>query len=313
MYIQTVRKKIKPDSPGIIDAHVHVWIKPEKSITKYLNNKNILLSDNYPLIKKNLINFKQNGGNLLVDCTPYNCGRDGNKLSRLSEQTGVDIVCVTGFHKKEYYFSDDKIWNFNTEQAAAFFLEETIFGLKECRNSERKVLPGLIKIPFTGTVEGQYKTLTDAAIIASLKTGLPILVHTEAGRNAEWFADYLEQKGIKPEKVAFNHMDKRADFELHKKLAARGYFLEYDTFLREKYNPEKNTYPLLDQMISCGLGNSIMIGSDIFNNDLWSKMQLYNGYGGFFKKIQSAILDRSNSEECTLNLTGGNAGRFLSN
>ena len=116
-------------------------------------------------------------------------------------------------------------------------MKEITEGLIETLNMDRKIKPGLIKIPFLGTLDGAYKVLTDAAIFAAGQTGIPLLVHTEQGLNVEWFCDYLEEKKIMPQKVVLSHMDKRPDVKLHEKLAAKGYYLEYDTFLREKYNP----------------------------------------------------------------------------
>ena len=81
--------------------------------------------------------------------------------------------------------------------------------------------------------------MTNAAIRAAIETGVPVIVHTEKGLNVEWFSDYLEEMGIRPQKVVLCHIDKRNDIELHEKLASRGFYLEYDTFLREKYQSGK--------------------------------------------------------------------------
>lgn len=300
MAIQTVRSLIHREIESMIDAHVHAWIETNQKT-----------ENNFQFIKESLIDFKSNGGYLVVDCSPFGCGRDGNKLLELSEQTGIEIVCVTGFHKKDYYL-DSGIWNFNLEKARIFFMEEINYGLKESQGLNRKIKAGVIKIPFTGYLEGEYKTLTDAAISASLKTNAPILVHTEQGLNIEVFTDYLEVKGILPGMVALNHIDKRPDIKLHMRLAEKGYFLEYDTFLREKYNPDKNTYDLIKKMIESGYGNSIMVGSDISNYDMWKKIKENDGYGRFFKSIGEKISEMCSGSDSIKKLMGSNAKSFLS-
>ena len=308
MAIQTVNNIIQANNLGMVDAHVHVWAK----IKKYITEKIIPEVDDFQLIKKNLLDFKKSGGDLVVDCTPYGCGRDGNKLYRLSTETGVEIVCVTGFHRREYYFSNPGIWDLNLEEATSFFRQEITEGLKETLNMRRRIKPGLIKIPFLGSLDGAYKILTDAAIFAATQTGTPLLIHTEHGLNVEWFSDYLEEKGVKPQRVVLSHMDKRPDIKLHEKLAAKGYYLEYDTFLREKYNPEKYTYKLIDSMVKSGVGNSIMVGSDIFNNNMWEDIKTGLGYGGFFTKLKSRILAGNDFSNNSLGIMGRNAARFLS-
>ena len=308
MAIQTVNNIIRANDLGMVDAHVHVWAK----IKKHVTGKIIPEADDFQLIKKNLLDFKKSGGDLVVDCTPYGCGRDGNKLYGLSIETGVEIVCVTGFHRREYYFSNPGIWDLNLEEATSFFRQEITEGLKETLNMGRRIKPGLIKIPFLGSLDGAYKILTDAAIFAATQTGIPLLIHTEQGLNVEWFSDYLEEKGIKPQKVVLSHMDKRPDIKLHEKLAAKGYYLEYDTFLREKYNPEKYTYKLIDSMIKSGVGNSIMVGSDIFNNNMWENIKNGIGYGCFFTKLKSRISAGNGFSNNSLDIMGRNAARFLS-
>ena len=193
-----------------------------------------------------------------------------------------------------------------------FFQEEISEGLKESLNMDRRIKPGLIKIPFLGSLDGAYKVLTDAAIFAAAQTEIPLLIHTEQGLNVEWFCEYLEEKKIKPQKVVLSHMDKRPDTKLHEKLAAKGYFLEYDTFLREKYNPEKYTYKLIDSMIKSGFGDSIMVGSDISNNNMWENINTGAGYGGFFTNLKLRISAGSDFSNSPLNIMGRNAARFLS-
>jgi predicted metal-dependent phosphotriesterase family hydrolase len=308
MAIQTVNNIIRPNNPGMADAHVHAWAK----FKKYKAENSFPQADDFELIKKNLSDFKKSGGDLVVDCTPCGSGRDGNKLYELYVGTGVEIVCVTGFHRREYYLSGFEIWDFNQEQAFSFFLKEITEGLTETLNRDRRIKPGLIKIPFLGPLDGVYKILTDAAIFAAIQTGVPLLIHTEQGLNVEWFCDYLEEKGIAPQKVVLCHMDKRPDIKLHEKLASKGYYLEYDTFLREKYNPEKYTYKLIDSMVKSGHGGSIMVGSDISNNDMWKNISTGSGYGGFFTKLKSRIQEGNNSSNNFIDIMGGNAVRFLS-
>lgn len=308
MKIQTVNREINANNINIVDAHVHIWAKQKDHILK----NNFPEVDDFQMIRENLLDFNNIGGKLVVDCTPCGCGRDGNILRKVSIETGVEIACITGFHRREYYISDSSIWNFNQEEASLFFLKEITEGLKESISTEMRIKPCLIKIPFLGFFDSKYKILTDAAIFIANKTGLPVLIHTEKGINVEWFSDYLEERGIKPQKVVFSHMDKRPDFKLHKKLASRGYYLEYDTFLREEYEPDKNIYELIDLMIRSGFTNSIMVGSDIFNNIMWKNIKEGTSYGGFFLELRSRLLKEYNFPKNSVNILGKNAARFLS-
>jgi phosphotriesterase-related protein len=191
-------------------------------------------------------------------------------------------------------------------------MDEINSGVKETLNRDIKVKAAVIKIPFLGVLEDAYKSLTEAAVLASINTDIPLLIHTERGLNVEWFSGYLEDKGIKPQKVVFSHVDKRPDIKFHEGLAEKGYYLEYDTFLREKYQPEKTTYKLIDAMVKSGHSASIIIGSDIAGNSMWETIRDTTGYGGFFKILQKRFLNNYNDPEVTAGLISRNAARFLS-
>lgn len=306
--IQTVKGINFENNYKIIDAHVHIWADKDKSFS----DDKIPEVNDLKLLESSLKDFKKIGGSMVIDCTPFGCGRNGNILYEISDKTDVEIVCTTGFHMRQYYTSNSAIWDLDFKSASDFFIEEIETGLRETISSKNKVKAGIIKIPFIGSINDDYKNLTNAAINSAINTDIPILIHTEKGSNVELFADYLEEKEIKPQKVVFCHVDKRNEISLHEKLALRGFYLEYDTFLREKYEPEKNAYNLIDVMVKKGFGESIMLGSDISDNSMWEKVSLNKGYGGFFNKLKNDLTTRIKDADLIFNLMGGNALRFLS-
>ncbi|MDD5658693.1 MAG: hypothetical protein PHR39_01600 [Actinomycetota bacterium] len=291
----------------IIDAHVHLWA--EKISGKF--DYGIPLVNKRELIESCLKDFKNNNGCLAIDCTPYECGRNGKVLHDISQETGIDILSVSGFHRREYYPTDSKIWRLNKEEATVFFNSEIQQGLKETLNESFRIRASIIKIPFIGILEKNYHALTNAAIETALRNKIPILVHTEQGKNVEWFSDYLLKSGVQPQKVVFCHIDKRNDIKLHKQLAKQGFYLEYDTFLREKYNPDANTFKLIFSMVKEGYGNKIMIGSDIFENMMWKRVQAEKGYGSFFNELKNKLNLKLGSNEAVKNILGRNAAEFL--
>lgn len=307
MKILTVSGIKKITDIKIADAHSHLWVEKIPSRFEY----DIPLVNERMLITNCLKDFKKNEGSLIIDCTPYECGRNGRALYDISLETGVDILSVSGFHRREYYPPDSNMWTLDESKASAFFKNEVQKGLKETLNDEIIIKASAIKIPFLGVLKGSYITLTTAAIKAALETDVPIIVHTEKGNNAEWFSDFLLKKGVKPQKVVFCHIDKRNDIELHQKLAEKGFYLEYDTFLREKYEPEKNAYELVELMIKHSFGNRIMIGSDISDNTMWRKIQMEKGYGGFFIDLKDKLGSKSKNNKDISNMFGGNVSEFL--
>ena len=46
--------------------------------------------------------FVAAGGSTLVEMTPLNFGRDVTAYRELSQATGLQVICATGFHKQEF-------------------------------------------------------------------------------------------------------------------------------------------------------------------------------------------------------------------
>lgn len=266
---------------GLVDSHTHLWIDDGN-----INNNSISKQNDFQLVKKLLSDFKKVGGSLIGDCTPYGCGRDANILYKLSKISGVKIISVTGFHKKQYYINDFKIWDMDKKQACKFFLSE-INKLKESRDIILK--PGAIKFAYIGTLKDQYLTLSLAAIEASKETGLPLVVHTEKGKNIRKLVDFFKKEKMDMSRILLCHMDKNNNKDLHEELIEYGFFLEYDTFLRPKYDPEKNVSSLLTVMIQEGNGSNILLGSDIDSITMWKDLEESGGYKGFFNSIKKVL------------------------
>ena len=115
----TVLGPVAPLEMGITDAHNHLWISPLECIAPdapVLNQQEAIVAE--------LKAFKQVGGGGQIDCQPYGCGRDGNRLRELAQASDVRVVANTGFHLREYYPIDFEIWQMDEEQAYDFFEKE---------------------------------------------------------------------------------------------------------------------------------------------------------------------------------------------
>ena len=291
-----------------IDSHIHLWFERYDGFSETKTG-----FDAYQYIKNELIKFKSGGGVCVIDCTPYGLGREGNILRQLSLDSKINIITVTGFHNQLYYSHDFFLWSSSIREAENFFSAEIEENLFECRTSNRSIKAGIIKIPFLGKLEGQYLKLAIAAVNTSLKTGAPMLVHTDQGINVERIVEFLEGSGLDPKKVILHHMDKRPDIILHTELARKGYLLEYDTFLRPKYEPDKNLWLLIIKMIQAGYEDSIFTGSDIYENEMWDNVSKNGGLPAFFDAITIRLKQSGISSEVIKKIVGGNMAIFLSN
>jgi len=263
--VQTVTGPVPAQEIGATDAHSHLWIDAVPGADPAAPRL-----DDQEMLLPRLEEYIEAGGEAIVDCQPHGCGREANRLYHLSKSSGVKIIACTGFHRRRYYGPDSALWRMTAGEANEFFLEEAREGLIETRDRPLPVLPGFIKIAAEQTLEDSPLALFEAVADASLKSSLALEMHTERGANIERFLTFFGDHGLPPERLVFCHVDKRPDLGLHREMAQAGVLLEYDTFFRPKYEPEKNVWPLLLQMIGAGHSANVALATDMAESDMWT-------------------------------------------
>jgi phosphotriesterase-related protein len=286
--IVTVRDEIEISKVGICDAHNHIWINP----VEILNPEDPVLNQ-LETIKDELVDYKNSGANSIVDCQPGGCERDGDNLRFLSDFSGVNIIACTGFHLQRYYPPDYWLFRTGVEQAVDFFIEELEGSIVDVKGGSQPIRAGLIKIACEEKYEKSPVQLIEAAVSASMQTGAPIECYTERGFDAEKIADEILKFGLTPRKLILCHLDKRPDFDFHESMMDRGIMLEYDTFYREKYNPEENVWPLLENMMQHGYGSNIVLATDMADARMWNRFGGGPGLVGFITEIRARLVKMS--------------------
>lgn len=274
--VETTLGALEADSLGIINAHEHLIIDGGYTVVKEPDFR----LDSAPKAVEELSRWRDAGGGAIVDTMPFGCGRNVRKLVQISEATGVPIVVPTGFQKSSYYLPDHWQHRYDEEAVAELLVAECRVGVDEnnydgplVRRSPIKA--GLIKVAgdygFVGTTT---RKLIRAAGRAHKVTGTPVLVHTEMGTAGEELLDLLAAAGVPPERVMLCHLDRNPDPVVHRALAARGAFLEYDTPGRIKYQPEGVVVDLMRTMFDAGYGSRLLLGGDMARRSYWT------AYGG---------------------------------
>ena len=301
--ISTVTGPLDPSAAGVTDAHQHIWIAPPAGSATGVP----ALCDR-AAITAGLVSYRAAGGGSLLDCQPGGCGRDGRMLLTLSRASETHIVACTGFHLPRYYPPDYWLWRASAEAARAYFVGEITVGLAETRDTELTVRAGFIKIACTSRLDETPAALWMAAATASRETGAALLVHTDAGAGAEQIAGRLLSEGVDAGRLVLCHVDKRPDIGLHRELAQAGVLLEYDTFYRPKYQPERHVWPLLERMVADDLAGQVAIGTDMADSATWRE------YGP--ARLPGEIVPRLRALGCdpptVRRLTGENIAHSLS-
>jgi phosphotriesterase-related protein len=271
--IITVNEPVSPEKIGVTDSHAHVWIESLSA-----NEPDWPCLNEFEKAQQELNAFKQAGGTTVIDCQPGGAGRNSRQLKDLSTQTGINIVASTGFHLKKYYPEDFWLFSASSQSAEAFFVKELNETMQETMGEEKPIRAGQIKTACPADPAMWPRALMEAAAKAASATGTAIHVHTEKGACAIQILEFYTKCGLDPEKLILAHMDKRPDFILHKSLIKAGVLLEYDTFSRDKYTPEKNVWPLIIKLADAGLlDRGITLANDLAYKSEW---QAYGGTPG---------------------------------
>lgn len=304
--VVTVLGEISPNDMGLTDAHNHVWIEPVPGA-----DSNAPILNQFDPILRELVEYRERGGGSLLDCQPQGCGRNGNILSALSKASEVHLVACTGFHRRKYYPQDHWLWKAEAENICDFLCSELKQGLVETLETPSPVKAGFIKIALESTwAECPLPALAGAAG-AALKTKALVEIHTEKGALAEKVCKYLMDFGLSSDQLVLCHMDKRPDIGLHKELARLGVLLEYDTFHRPKYNPSKNLWLLIEQMVNAGLSDRITLATDMAEAELYRHIGGGAGLASLPGEIQDQLIQRGVQEPARKQMLGGNISRRL--
>ena len=142
--------------------------------------------------------------------------------------------------------------------------------IKEIENGidGTSIKAGVIKI---GIENGRPTALEEmglrAAVRASKATGVPIRIHTNAAHRAgESDAVILEEEGVSPARVSFDHSDDSGDMDYFSGLVRRGYSLGMDHVHRGLIADFKPSFErraeCIKLLIDAGFADKIFLSSD---------------------------------------------------
>ncbi len=302
----TVQGPVSYESLGITDAHNHVWISQVPGIGPGC----FVLDQLGPMVQE-LIEYRERGGHALLDCQPGGCGRDGNQLLALSQASGVTLIACTGFHRRKYYPPDYWLWKASAHKVAESFCSEIQQAVVETANSAEPVRAGFIKIALEATWDTCPQAALEAAAEAARRSRAVMEIHTEKGALAERACIYFMDRGLLPTQLVLCHMDKRPDMSLHQGLARLGVLLEYDTFLRPKYSPGNNLWPLLESMVKAGFADHVALATDLAEPPLYHYLGGGPGLASLPGEIAYELTRKGFPETVRRQMLGGNIARRL--
>jgi len=275
-YIRTVLGDIAPEELGFTHCHDHIFMEQGINTKMYP----ALLLDDYEKSLRELMRFYESGGRSLVDAQPVMAGRMSEWLLKASQDSGVNIIASTGFHKTCYYSSDSYIFNSTEQKIAELYISEITQGmLTSIKDGMQKTnaRAGIIKVAVeSGGIFANkiYEKIHSAAASAQVETGVPVMCHKDADSDAEEVIRFYTDAGVPAQCIWIAHLDKTDnDIGHHKAVVSSGAYLEYDTIARPKYHSNMYECKLIIDMIAAGYENKLLLGLD-------STRERLESYGG---------------------------------
>ena len=256
--IMTVLGPVSSAKLGHCQLHEHIFVLPTPNSRKY---PALEISDEAKSLAE-LIAYRAAGGGAILDAQPLDAGRDIASLARLSRDSGVHIIAVTGYHLPAFYEADHWIHTEGVDALFERFYGELTQGVR-CDGGE-VIYPGAVKSAIGGDGPvGQMAVCLRAAARAAARADVPLIMHTEKGAGALDAIRICGEEGLRRSRIAVCHVDRQAaDWAPHDAIAATGVFMEYDTIARTKYHDDESERALIGHMLDAGYANRLLISLD---------------------------------------------------
>jgi phosphotriesterase-related protein len=253
--INTVTGPIEPDQLGWTLPHEHIvvqWDGTELDST---------LGFDYEALERHAVSelkaAKASGIDTMVDCTTIEMGRNVALMKRLSEATGVQLICITGLFADAYgiphYFRELK-----SEQLTEIYIKEIQDGI-----GDTGVKAGAIKVS-TGGVEVTplEERIIRAAAVAQVATGVPVVTHTGRGAGGDRQIELLTEGGVPPTKIVIGHSDVSANLRYHRRLMRGGVFVGFDRIGLPAFMPDEIRAQCIAGLIRMGYLEQLTMSLD---------------------------------------------------
>ncbi|QDI90477.1 phosphotriesterase [Salicibibacter halophilus] len=170
------------------------------------------------------------GVETVVDPTPNECGRDPRFLRKVSEATGLQIICATGYYYEGEgatpYFKFRQSLGTAEDDIYEMFKHEIIEGIEGSG-----IKPGVIKLASSRDDITPYEGMFfRAAAKIQQETGIVLLTHTQEGTMGPEQAELLLQEGADPNRIIIGHMCGNTDPRVHRQVMDQGIKIGLDRF-----------------------------------------------------------------------------------
>ncbi|GAU65925.1 putative phosphotriesterase [Streptomyces sp. NBRC 110611] len=245
------------------------------------------------------------GLSLVVEQTCRGMGRDVAALVGLSAACGVAVVAATGWYHEAFHPAE-------VRGADADFLAEVLVREIEVGIGPRRIRPGLIgEVGTSGEEPSAAERRTFAAAArAAVRTGLSVATHAHLGCGGLVQLRLLTGQGLAPHRIAIGHQDLLDDPATHRRLAAEGAYVSFDTIGKYRYQDDDVRLRLLLALLEAGHADRLLLSCDV-SRPAYLTSRGGMGYGHLLRTFLPRLRAAGVTDDLVQQMTRRNPLSFL--
>ncbi len=258
--VETVRGPVELAQLGPTLMHEHVFVLDPEALANYGHvwgasywDEDVRVADAVEKLRR----LRNGGIHTIVDPTVPGLGRYIPRIQRINAEVDLNIVVATGV----YAFLELPM--FLAYRSHDAIVELWVRELREGID-DTGVKAAFLKcaVEEHGII-GDIPRILAAIAAASVETGAPVMVHTNAPAKTGLLAlDALTSAGVDPARVVIAHAGDSNDLEYLRAIADTGATLGCDRFNIEHFNPDANRIETLTALLAEGYGDRVHLGHD---------------------------------------------------
>ena len=237
----------------------------------------------------------KNGVRNVTEVTNIGMGRDINYIREVSEKSGINVICATGFYKEPFY--PEFVYEKNEKELSEIMKREILEGIDE--TGVKAGIIGEIGSSKDKITETELKVFK-SAIITHLETGIPITTHTSLGTMGHEQVKLFKKYKVNLDKIVIGHVDLSGNIEYILKMLYDGVYVEFDTIGKNNYLLDDIRVEMLKEIEKRELIDRVFLSTDITRK---SNMKYNGGIGYnyifevFIPKLREAGIKGSSIEK----------------
>jgi phosphotriesterase-related protein len=258
--VETVRGPVDVADLGPTLMHEHIFVLDPDALENYGHawgesywDEEVRVADAIQKLRR----LRQSGIRTLVDPSVPGLGRSIPRIQRINAEVDLNIIVATGIY--QFLELPSFLANRADEVIVELFVRELREGIDDTG----------VRAAFLKCAVEQHGLIGDVPRIlaliaaASVETGAPVMVHTNAVVQTGLPAlERLTSLGVHPARIVVAHAGDSNDLAYLRALADTGAFLGFDRFNIPHFNPDARRIETLAALVAEGYADRVHLGHD---------------------------------------------------